>query len=612
MTTNNSEIANEKKLAEKISRPVRIDEKTNQGLTGHPSKDMPWKKYYPAEALDFDFPKMNIFDLVYEENRKRKDATALEYEGATINYGQFFEKVEERTELFKSLGVKENDIISVTMLMCPEFVYDWYALGRLNAITNLIDPRTSVDGIEKYLKEDGSNIILNTNIFLPKIIKAIRNNNYNIINYSLDESAKHMPFDLYLISKLLESYGKVVGMMDNRIIENKMLKTKAEHNLSASKYKENQALTIVHTGGTTGFPKGVVLSHDNYNAMAYEYKKSQIGFSPNDRFLLVMPPWISYGSGMLHMSLVTGMKAMIISKLESKKMANYLMDYKPQWFAGVPAHYKILLNSDLISKKGVPFLKAGAVGGDAMSPQLYEAINSYLLENGASQGVYPGYALTEVTSAFAVKQLGDYKNGSVGIPLPGGTVGIFRYDEISETTIDEELGYDEIGEICMQTPNKMLGYFKNQEQTDAVIRTHQDGKQWVHTGDLGHIDKDGFLFVDGRIKEMIIRHDGFKVYPSVIEKIINAHEEVSSCRVVGIEDTIHHQGEIPKAFIVLKDEYNAQAGAIIKKIQNDCNVSLPEYYVENMSFETIDKLPLTAIGKVDFQQLKSKQKILRK
>ena len=582
---------------------------TNNKITQKPSEEMVWRKYYTENGKNFDFPKMNIYDLVYEENRNRKDNVALEYEGTVVRYGDYFDKVEERTEFFKSKGISKDDIITVSMLMSPEFIYDWYALARLNAVTNLIDPRTSFEGIKQYLEEAESKYILNTNIFLPKVLKAMQNDqSYNVINYSLRESAKKMPFMLGLISDLMALYGNFIAKKESRVVNHKANNIRINNEYIESEYYENQALTIVHTGGTTGFPKGVVLSHDNYNAMAYEYMKSDIGFTAKDRFLLVMPPWISYGSGMLHMSLVTGMKATIISKLDSKKMAKYIIDYQPQWFAGVPAHYKIVSDSNLISKKGVPFLKAGAVGGDSMSPELYNKANDYLVENGASKGVYPGYALTEVTSAFAVKQLGDYKPGSVGIPLPGGTVGIFKFDETTEQTLDEELTYNQTGEICMRTPNQMLGYFKNEELTQTVLRKHSDGYTWVHTGDLGHIDEDGFLYVDGRIKEMITRYDGFKVYPSVIEKIINQHNAVSTCKVVGIDDKIHNHGQVPKAYIVLKPEYVDSENQIIKEIKDMCYKSLPEYYVENSQYEKIDVLPLTPIGKVDFNALKEKNK----
>lgn len=573
--------------------------------TGYPSIDKPWEKYYPEGALHFDFPRMKAYDLIYERNKERKDCIALEYEGREITYGELFERIEERTDFFISKGIKENDIVTISMLMSPEFVYDWYALGRINAVSNLIDPRTSVDGIRHYLEEAESQFVLNTDLFTGKIKKAIgAGSNYHVINYSLLSSAEKLPFTFGLVNRVTGIYGKSIARRDQRfeiaedIGSNKQL---SEGRLPA--YKEHQPLTIVHTGGTTGTPKGVVLSHDNYNAMAYEYMKSEIGFAPNDRFLLIMPPWISYGSGMLHMSMITGMKATIISKLDSIKIADYVLRYKPQWFAGVPAHYKRIAESEEIAKKGVSFLKAGAVGGDAMTADLYLTVNDYLCKNGAKQGVYPGYALTEVTSAFAVKQLGEYKPGSVGIPLPGGTVGVFRFDEETKTTIDEELPYGEKGELCLRTPNQMLGYFKDKEQTEEVLRKHKDGYTWVHTGDLGHVDEDGFIYVDGRIKEMITRYDGFKIYPSVIEKVLNEQDVVAQCKVVGIADNMHGHGQIPLAYIVLKeDEYSSEDTAL-KELESICRQALPEYYIENCGFQSIEKLPLTAIGKVDYREL---------
>ncbi len=547
---------------------------------------------------------MKVYDLIYEMNKNRRDSIALEYEGREITYGELFEKVDERTAFFLENGIKENDIVTISMLMSPEFVYDWYALGRINAISNLIDPRTSVEGIKHYLEEAESDFIINTDLFTSKIVKAIDNSkyNYSVINHSLCTSAEKMPFGFGTVCKIIGLYGKSVEKKDNRFVRNTKMADRSILNKLPS-YKEGQALTIVHTGGTTGVPKGVVLSHDNYNAMAFEYKKSEIGFAPNDRFLLIMPPWISYGSGMLHMSMIIGMKATIISKLDSKKIANYVLDYKPQWFAGVPAHYKRIASSPEIEKKGVSFLKAGAVGGDAMSAELYNNVNDYLVKNGAKQGVYPGYALTEVTSAFAVKQLGDYKPGSVGIPLPGGTVGVFKFDEDTQTVSDEELSYGEMGEICMRTPNQMIGYFKDAEQTKSVLRKHKDGLIWVHTGDLGHIDQDGFIYVDGRIKEMIVRYDGFKVYPSVIEKEIIKNAAVSQCKVVGIDDKKHKHGQIPMAYIVINKEKTKDDQTILNEIENACKISLPEYYVEGCRYKTIETMPLTAIGKVDFRAL---------
>ncbi len=579
-----------------------------------PSEEKKWAQYYEDDAKAFDYPKMNIFDLVYEENKNRKDNIAIEYEGRKICYGEFFDKVDEHTDYFASKKIKESDIVTVSMLMTPEFIYDWYALGRLHAISNLIDPRTSVEGIKKYLIESKSKYILNTDLFISKLYKAIEDGDFKIINYNLGESANKMPVVLGVADKIFSAYSKALSNKDNRI---QAYKANDHFELKhLPEYKSNMPLTIVHTGGTTGFPKGVLLSHDNYNAMAYEYMKSHIGFSPKDKFLLVMPPWISYGSGMLHMSMVTGMTSALISKLDSKKMADYLIKYKPQWFAGVPAHYKILCDNNKKLHNKLSFLKAGAVGGDSMSSELYNSSNDCLLKNGASKGVYPGYALTEATSAFAVKQLEKYKPGSVGIPLPGGTVGIFEYNEETGITIDNELCYNQIGEICLQTPNQMIGYLNNESLTNQVIKVHNDGKKWIHTGDLGHIDEDGILFVDGRIKEMIIRHDGFKVYPSLIEKIVSSNAGVSACKVVGVDDLTNNCGKVPKAYVVLKDEFISQGPKVIREIKDLCVKSLPKYYTEGLYFETVSKLPLTSIGKVDFNKLiemdKEKRRVLLK
>ena len=486
--------------------------------------------------------------------------------------------------------------------MSPDFVYNWYALARENAITNLIDPRTSVEGIRDYLDEAGSKYILNTNLFTPKIVKAVeRGENFRVINYSLGNYAKKIEDpSLAVATGLMTLASKRAAKNDYRFSNAPETHEKVQLEDRKSIYRENQPLTIVHTGGTTGIPKGVVLSHDNYNAMAYEYKKSSVEFDPNDRFLLIMPPWISYGSGMLHMSLITGMTSVIVSKLNSKKMDKLILKKEPQWFAGVPAHIQIVSNSKNFQNADKKFLKGGAVGGGAISPQLYKSASKQFR-------VDPGYALTEVTSAFAVKQPGGvFKPDSVGFPLPGCTMGIFERDEKNEETLDKELGYNQFGEICVRTPNMMLGYFKDEENTNVVLKKHSDGNIWVHTGDYGYIDEDGLLYITDRLKERITRYDGFKVYPSQIEKVINSCKGVESCKVVGVDDIVHESGQVPKAFIVLKPEAMKNGFAAkntLNTIKTRCKKALPEYYTEGLEFEQMKSLPLTNLGKVDFKKL---------
>ena len=580
---------------------------TETKLTGYPSIDKPWLKYQNDSAKNFTYPQCSIYEAIYEENRHRLDNIALSYGDTQISYGKLFDKIEERTEYFRNLGIKENDILTVSMLMTPEFVYDFYALSRLNALTNLIDPRTSIEGIKEYIYEANSKIILNTDIFTNKIYQAIANTDIKIINQSLIDTTKNLDLPLVVVSKLINFLNKChYNNYDNFYLD--CYKSNEE---KLPSYKKNTPLTIVHTGGTTGFPKGVVLSHDNYNAMAYEYIKSNIGFMPKDKFLLIMPPWISYGSGMLHLSMVRGMEAIIIPKLESKKMGKYLITYKPQWFAGVPAHYKIIKDSKHLIKEDLSFIKGGAVGGDAMPASLFEEVNTFLIEKGAKRGVFPGYASTESTSAFAVRQNENYVPGSVGIPLPGCTVGVFKYDFENEISTDQELKYNEVGEICLNTENVMLGYFKNEELTNKVLKKHSDGKTWIHTGDLGYVSESGIIYINGRIKEMIIRHDGFKVYPNMIEKIILSHPMIDSVKVVGIKDPNHNTGSVPKVYLIPKKEYLNKEKDIIRQVKKIIALKLPKYYLPE-SYEVCTKLPLTAIGKIDIQKLQNTKVLTKK
>lgn len=564
-----------------------------------PSEERIWEKYYTEKGKNFKYPKENIYDVVFEENRNRKDYIALEYEGNSIRYGDFFDKVDQRTEFFKSKNVTDNDIVTIASLLTPDFVYDFYALGRLNAISNLIDPRTSVEGIKDYIKEADSKLVISNDLFLDKIKDLMDSENFEVIVNSLFSNSKNLEYPLNMVSLLTGIKSKLMQIKDNRYInytDNK--------ELSGSLNSKNEDLTIVHTGGTTGTPKSVVLTHNDYNAMAMQFLSSNIGMSPKEKFMIIMPPWIAYGSGLVHTSLVGGMTAQLLPKLDGKKMDEALIKYKPTYSAGVPSHFLNIYEKDIAKKDSFASTKAAAVGGGAMPAQLYTKVNDYLLEHGFSKGMIPGYGLTESSAAFALKQTDDFKPGSVGIPLPGGTVGIFKFDESTGKTIDEELGYSELGEVCLRTPAMMKGYYKNQELTDKVLVKHNDGNIWIHTGDLGYIDEDGFLFINGRIKELIIRYDGFKIYPNYIENVVLKIPEVENVKVVGITDNINVCGEIPKVFFTIKDDFVQNKEAIIDKIKKLCESELSDYYLEGISFEHVDKMPLTPMGKIDYRKLK--------
>ncbi len=579
-----------------------ITKNSKQEETGRPSIERPWEKYYNENGKNYSFPKMNVFDFVYEENKDRADLIALEYEENKISFKEFFDKVNERTALYQSMNIQPGEIVTMATLLTPDFVYDFYALARLNAISNLIDPRTSVEGIKEYLDEAESKLIITNNLFIDKIRSAIGDGDYKVISTSLFNGAKKLEFPLNLASIAFGVKADICMKSDKRVSKYSKLgkETKALDIKSTT-----GDLTIVHTGGTTGTPKGVVLSHDNYNAVAMQYIKSDIGFTPKEKFMIIMPPWISYGSGLLHMTLVCGMTAQLIPKLDGKKMDLALIKNKPTWFAGVPAHFINMLDRQIAdSDDAFNSVRSGAIGGGPTPAELFQDVEEYFLKNGCRQGMIPGYGLTECSSTLAARQSAEFHPGSVGIPLPGSTVGIFKIDEKTGLTTDTEIGYDEQGEVCLQTPAMMTGYFKNPELTKKVLVEHSDGNIWIHTGDLGYIDKDGFLFIDGRIKELIIRYDGFKVYPYLIENLIQKINGIETVKVVGITDPVNLGGEVPMVYYTIKSTFMEDADLISKEVKDICYKELAGYYTEGMRFKRIDRMPLTPIGKIDYRKLK--------
>lgn len=352
----------------------------------------------------------------------------------------------------------------------------------------------------------------------------------------------------------------------------------------------------MHTGGTTGVPKGVMLSDDNLNKSAFQAIKSGFDFQREHTWLNIMPPFIAYGVGNgLHLPLIVGMEVILIPSFNPDEFADLLNKYHPNHMVGVPSHYGNIICNKKMQNQDLSYIIAPTVGGDAMDISLEKETNEFLAKHNCSYPACKGYGMSEVAAGVSICSSHDVnKIGSVGIPLTHTTMAIF------DTTTGKELPYNEEGEICMTGPNTMVGYYNNETETNNIVKRHDDGLMWVHSGDIGYIDEDGFVFIKDRIKRVIIRHDGFKVFPSLIEKTVDRNKNVISNCAVGIADTSHSQGKLPIVFAVLKDGCNADV--VKKELFELCQKELPEY-VQPVDFVFIDKMPLTPIGKVDYRAL---------
>lgn len=561
--------------------------------TGYPSVDKPWLRYYSQEQIDAKLPQYKIFDYIYSENKNHESTAAFNYYGRKITYGQFFEATEQTAKAFLNLGVKEHDVVAIIAVSIPEVIYSFYGLNRIGAISNMIDPRTSAEGIREYLLETKTTVVVVLDVAYPKIKKAIVDTSVkSVIVVSPADSLPPAIKCAYRLTK-----GKV-KVSKEHLLWGQFIAGSEGQKLVDSPYKEKECCVIVHTGGTTGVPKGVMLTNDNLNQSAFQLINSEFNLNRGDIWADIMPPFIAYGIGNgLHMPLIKGMEVVLVPAFDPKKYDDLMIKYNPTHIVGVPSHYENIINSKKMRHREISYLVSPVVGGDSMKPELEKKVNEFIKAHSGQNNVMKGYGMTEVSAAVSAC-MSDRINkiGSVGIPFAHTIISVF------DTETGKELKYGEKGEVCMTGPNTMLGYYENEEETQKILRNHSDGLIWVHSGDIGYMDEDGFLYIEGRIKRIIVRHDGFKVFPSFIEDVVIRNNKVKECCAVGSPDHNHAQGMLPVVFVVLSEEGQMDKERTINELIEICESELPEY-AQPRRIRIIEKLPLTPIGKIDYRSL---------
>lgn len=566
-------------------------------MTGYPSIDKPWLNYYPKYLIDREMPKCTMYDYILKGNNFYPNRTALNYFNNKITYSNLFERIDIVARSFLELGIKKGDIISISMPTLPEFVYMFYAISKIGAIANMIDPRKSKEEIEEYVNMVDSKILVIVDVALDKV-KNITNHTKveTIISVSPSESLPP------LLKKAYKLKNRTKKLKSNFMLWNEF------YNLGINRknevivdefpeYVEDTPVVIVYTGGTTGKSKGVMLTNDNLNAASSQCETCGYDFQRQHSWLNIMPPFIVYGVGNgLHLPLAMGMEVILIPQFDPNKFDLLLKKHHPNHVTGVPTHYDSIVKSKVIKKEGLKYLLSPIVGGDKLNEASEEIINKFFKKNNCNFNVSKGYGMSEVCAAVCTASIPEINEiGSVGIPFHHTIMSVF------DPETGKELKYNEIGEICISGPNTMLKYYNNEEETNNIIRKH-DGLLWVHSGDLGYITERGVVHIKGRMKEMIVRHDGFKVFPITIEETILSHPDVKSCKVVGVKDENYSQGELPKAFIVLNKTIEDEK-KLKSELKSICNERLAEY-LQPVDFVIKDKLPVTAIGKIDFMKLK--------
>ena len=556
-----------------------------------------WMKYYSEEAKNIEFPKCTAYDFMMKQNEDRMDKPALHYYGKDITFRELAKRVDETAKAFTAVGVKAGDIVSFLSVQIPETIAAVYALNRLGAAANTIDPRMDVASIERMVKNSGSKILVTIDIAFPKVAKIIDSIKQDLI--ITQSAATSLPLVKKIAMKLAVKtdipYGESIIKWSDFLANGK------ETEFTVAPYVGDATVAITYTGGTSGIPKGVVLTNDSMNAVAINFLYCDVVREENDRFLGIIPIFSAYGMvcGM-HMPLCMRVTLVPIPKFVPATIGKLVKTYRPNHVISTPVFIELLMQSKEVKGMDLSFLRTLASGGDTMNEGLEMKLNEFRKEHNMKYPLAQGYGMSELSAAacFCVNRI--YKPRSVGIPSLTTEVKIVNPDT------GKELTFYERGEVCVTGPSMMKCYFNSPEETANVMRKHDDGRVWIHSGDVGYMDEDGFVFIEGRIKRMITRFDGHKVFPINLEGLINALEGVRNCSVVGVNDMDHSQGQYPLAIVEFA-EGMVNTDAECREIFKLCDENVEERG-KPVAVIAVDKIPLTPFGKNDYRTLEEQYK----
>lgn len=558
--------------------------------------DYPWLKNYKDIPYNLNYPKCSMIELVESTAKKYPKNIAYEYYGKETTYKQFISKIEQIAKSLKSLGVKQNDRVTICMPNTPEGILSVYAVNMIGAVANMVHPLSSENEIEYYLKLSHSKYLICIDLVCEKIMKIVSNTSVKkVIVASVSEEMNTLVSTLYWITqghKVKNNKNAEDVMFWKDFIQLGSNYTGLYRN--PNKYKE--PAVILYSGGTTGKPKGIVLTNLNFNALAMQAHLMCDPSNEGDSILSIMPIFHGFGLGVcVHTPLVIGMKCILIPSFRADKFYELIKKYKPNFLVGVPTLFEALLKNKKIGKHDLKCVKCIVSGGDTMPSALKKRVDKFLLHHGSNAQVREGYGLTEGTAASCLTPSNCYKESTIGIPFPDMMYKIVKYGTV------DKCNYDEIGEICISGPTVMMGYLDDIKETLNTLKYHHsDNKIWLHTGDLGSMDENGFVYFKQRAKRLIIS-SGYNIYPSYIEKVLNAHPDINSSCVVGIKHPYKQQ--VAKAIIVLNEGVKP-TDAVKKSIEDHCKLNLAKYSLPYV-YEFRNSIPKTLVGKVAYTKLEN-------
>ena len=539
---------------------------------------------------NIDYSNLSLYGFLVKLSESRMDLEALEYFGKKFTYSSLINNIDKTANALIVAGVKKGDKVSICLPNTPEAVFSFYAINKIGAIANMIHPMSAENEIVHYLTVSESDIIIGLDLVSNKIAKAMeKTNTKKLIVVSVKES---MPFFLG-IGYSIKSKKPDIPLTATSWKEF-MAGASSVNSDNLDQVSGDDCAAILYSGGTTGKPKGIMLSNYNFNALAVLSIEACRGLKEGMRFFAIMPIFHGFGLGVgIHSALVLGGVAVILPSFKASEFHKLLMKYRPNLIAAVPAIYESMIkHKDFFAGKDLSFLKVIISGGDSLSLNTKKKVDDLLKSCNCDSEVREGYGMTESVTGSCLLPVGISKPGSCGFP----------YSEMTYRIVDpktnEEVPTGEVGEITYTGPTIMIGYLNDKEETDNTIKVDEQGRRWLHTGDIGYIDEDGFVYFKQRLKRMIVS-GGYNIYPQIIENVIDSHPDVLASAVVGVPDTV--MGEICKAVIEFKSQ-DVDKDKALAEIKDACKQNVARYALPR-EYIAIEHMPRTLVGKIAYNEL---------
>ena len=565
-------------------------------LTGYPCIDKPWLKYYSEEAIHAPLPECTMYEYIRNNNKDHLEDIALVYFGRKISYKSSIAAIDQTAAAFVKLGIKRGDVVTIQSLSVPQVVYIIYALSKIGAVANLIFANDNAEAVKASLMETDSHVL----IAMEPIFNAIKND--------LNDA----DLDAAIVMRVQDEMDFVTKSIYSIATKAKKIKTDGIIQSWDAFYAAGNGKTVdvlgcsgdpvimVYTDGTTGKSKAVVLSNYNINAGALQYV--YLGFERQNTMLCALPPFIAFGITVtLHTPLAFGLKTALCVGADPTEIGGFVQKYKPNYIICGTAQAEKMMAAIQDKKIDLSFLKCLSLGGDVLPEKLEDKLNEFLIAHNAKIRIAQGYAMSETSAATAAStrtiDTTVYKKGTIGVPL------VHTNLKIVDPETGETLKYGQNGEISIHGPCTMMEYFKQPEETGKVLKIHDDGLLWVHTGDIGSVDEDGFITISGRIKRMILTFEDnvcHKVFPKLLEDEYAKCACIKAISIVGrgrkdeslVNDLI--------AFVVCEDGVSETfAQAELRKFAEEHF----ETYERPVQYVCLNQLPHTTIGKVDYRAL---------